>query len=126
MTDQEKLRRYWFTPCGLDCSKCTIHLRTEEELNHWRGKNVDLDKIRCDGCRSDRNEHHWSPDCKILQCCIYERRFEFCTQCPDFPCKIIEEWGKEGEHHAKAAKNLAKMKETGIDKWLTEHSDSHK
>jgi len=114
-------RRWWLAPCSLNCGTCPIHLRTDEELAYWREKEVDLEKIRCDGCRSDRKGHHWAPDCKILQCCVYERGFEFCSQCPDLPCEILEEWAAEYEHHAGAVKTLVEMKKEGIEKWLRRH-----
>lgn len=115
-----KTKRWWLTPCGLDCNKCSIHLRTDEELEYWRRKKVDLDKIRCDGCRSDRQLQHWSLDCKILQCCVYERGFEFCAQCSEFPCETLKEWGAEYDHHAQALKRLAALQVSGIEKWLAE------
>jgi hypothetical protein len=121
MDDKKLAKRWWTAACGLDCGSCTIHLRTREELDFWQKKNVDPEKIRCDGCRSDRSKRHWSPDCKILECCVYKSGLEFCAQCPDFPCPILEEWGKEWDHHAQAVKNLLKMKETGIDDWIKGH-----
>ena len=127
MSDATKMRRWYVTPCGLDCYHCSIRLRTEEELEYWRKQNVDTDKIRCDGCRSDRQGDHWSPDCKILQCCVYERGYEFCAECPDLPCTILTEWCKEYEHHTQAVERLVEMKNTGIERWLKEHgcSDTH-
>lgn len=116
----EKSRRWWLTPCGLDCTQCSIHLRTEEELEYWRKQNVDPETIRCDGCRSDRKGHHWSPDCEILQCCVYERALEFCAQCPDFLCSKLEEWGKEYEHHARGVEKLKEMRAKGIEAFLSE------
>ena len=116
----EKVDRWWLSACGLNCAACSIHLRTEEELDYWRKQNVDLDRIRCDGCRSDRQGLHWSPDCKIVQCCVYERGYEFCAQCPDLPCQILDEWIEGLEHHANAIRRLLEMKETGIEKWFAE------
>lgn len=114
----QQSRRWMLTPCGLDCSSCPIRLRTKEELDYWRKQNVDPDTIRCNGCRSDRKGHHWSPDCKILQCCVYDRGYEFCAECPDLPCQQLLEWGEEYEHHTKAITKLEEMKATGIDEWL--------
>ncbi|MDH4209863.1 MAG: DUF3795 domain-containing protein [candidate division WOR-3 bacterium] len=114
-------RRWFLTPCGLDCHGCSIRLRTDEELAYWKSQNVDTDKIRCDGCRSDRTGNHWAPKCKILQCCVYERNLEFCAQCPDFPCRSLEDWGREYEHHAKAVETLREMKKTGIEQWLVRY-----
>lgn len=114
-------KRWYLTPCGLDCSCCTIRLRTREELDYWKGQGVDPDKIRCDGCRSDRTGHHWSPDCKILKCCVDERHLEFCAECPDLPCSILEEWAGDIQHHKQAVERLSEMKKAGIDEWLKRH-----
>ncbi len=119
---KEKARRWFVTPCGLDCYKCPIRLRIEGELDYWRKQNVDPDTIRCDGCRSDRQGHHWSPDCCILQCCVYDRGYEFCAECPDFPCPALEDWGREYEHHAQAVTRLKEMKKIGVEMWLKEHA----
>ena len=119
-------RRWFVTPCGLDCYSCPIRLRTDEELAYWQSQNVDPDKIRCDGCRSDREGDHWAPKCKILQCCVYEKGLEFCAQCSDFPCHSLEEWGREYEHHAKAVETLRIMKETGIELWLGQYFEKQR
>jgi hypothetical protein len=117
----EEDRRWFLTPCGLDCYGCSIRLRTDEELAYWKSQNVDTDKIRCDGCRSDRALNHWASKCKILQCCVYERNLEFCALCADFPCRTLEDWGREYEHHANAVETLREMKKTGIEQWLVRY-----
>ncbi len=120
----KQARRWFLTPCGLDCYFCSIRLRTDEELEYWRTQGVDPKKIRCNGCRSDRSGDHWDAECKILQCCVYDRKHEFCAECPYFPCAALEDWGKQYEHHAKAVKRLHDMKQTGIEKWLGIHGPS--
>ena len=119
----KKTQRWFLTPCGLDCSTCTIRLRNKEELDFWKEKNIDPDTIRCGGCRSDRNGDHWSSDCKILQCCVYERHLEFCAGCADFPCSILEEWVGNYKHHARALQRLHEMKKIGIEEWLKKHPE---
>lgn len=111
-------RRWFLTPCGLDCYTCSIRLRAKEELRYWTEQNVDTEKIRCDGCRSARNEKHWSPDCQILDCCVHQRKYEFCAQCPDFPCQILEDWARQYEHHTRAVTELKNMKKMGVEQWL--------
>lgn len=96
-------------------------MRTEEELAYWREKGADLDKIRCDGCRSDRSGHHWSSDCRILACCVYEKRLSYCSECDEFPCETLSKWGAEWEHHAKALERLREMKAQGTEAWLATH-----
>jgi hypothetical protein len=95
-------------------------------LDYYRERNVDPEKVRCDGCRTDRKGRHWSPDCEILQCCVYDRKLEFCSQCPDFPCPALEEWSRVNEYHAQAVENLKKMKEVGVEKWIEERNNKRK
>lgn len=113
-------RRWWLTPCGLDCFRCPIHLRAEEELDYWRGQGVDPDEIRCDGCRSDRSGEHWSPKCKVLHCCVDIKGLEFCAQCDELPCSILIEWIGGMEHHAQAVERLKEMKAEGVETWIEE------
>ena len=120
----EEARRWWLACCGLECNHCSIHLRTDEVLEYWRQKDVDLNLIRCDGCRSESEGHHWSPDCKILACCVEERGLDLCAQCPDFPCPIIEGFAEGVEHHVSAVETLREMKQTGVERWLAEHGYS--
>ena len=107
-----------FAVCGIDCMRCSIHLRTEEELKYWRARNVDLDRIACDGCRSDRNGCHWSGDCALLICCLYEKKLDFCGECPDFPCQKVSEWAEEWEHHSIAVESMKEMKAVGKENWI--------
>ena len=109
-----------FGICGLDCMNCSIHLRTEEELNYWRNQNVDPNGIACNGCRSDRNDCHWSRDCTLLDCCFYEKKMDFCGECSDFPCNKVLEWIGEMEHHRIAVEKMKRMKVVGKANWIQE------
>jgi len=118
----KNLKRWYVSPCGLNCAQCPIHLRTEEELNYWREQNVDPDKVRCDGCRSNRKGDHWAPECNILDCCVYTKRLEFCAECPELPCSMLEEWAAPYEHHRQALQTLLEIKRSGIENWLTQNN----
>jgi len=119
----EKPRRWFLSVCGLDCDHCTIHLRTKEELDYWRSQNADLDKIRCDCCRSERKEgKHWSWDCKLVECCVDKKGLEFCAQCPDLDsCALVREFAESQEDHAAAVARLKEMRQAGVERWLSEH-----
>jgi hypothetical protein len=109
--------------CGIDCSACTIHLRTREELDYWRSQKVDTDKVRCAGCRSERKEGlHWSPDCGIVACCLNRKGLEFCAQCDELDeCGLIRDFVADLEHHRQAVMRLRKMKRVGVERWLAEN-----
>lgn len=118
-------RRWFLTPCGLDCFDCSIRLRTEEELDYWKQRNVDPSKVKCGGCRAVRDKDHWSPDCTILQCCVYEKEYEFCAECSAFPCEMLQNWGNEYEHHASAIRRLRVIAEIGIERYLANWMSDH-
>jgi hypothetical protein len=122
----EKPRRWYLSVCGLDCGQCTIHLRTREELDYWRSRNADPDKVRCDCCRSERREGtHWSHDCKLVECCVDKKGLEFCAQCADLDgCSLIKEFAEPYEHHRQAVARLREMKRVGVGRWLSEHGYS--
>ncbi len=117
----EKPDCYWLSPCALSCDTCSIHLSTDEELAYWEEQKVDLDTIRCDGCRSSLEGNHWSPRCPILVCCVYKKKLSYCSQCDEFPCEIIQKWTADFPHHADAVERLHEMKEQGVAEWLLQH-----
>ena len=119
----EKSGRWFLSVCGLDCGRCTIHLRTKEELDYWRSQNADLDKIRCDCCRSERKEgKHWSWDCDLVECCVDKKGLEFCAQCPGLDsCTLVREFAESQEDHAAAVVRLKEMRQAGVERWLSEH-----
>ena len=55
-----------FAVCGIDGMRCSIHLSTKEELNYWRAKNVDPDKIACGTLHDGRFMEHRA-DPRVLE-----------------------------------------------------------
>jgi len=79
-------------------------------------------KALCEGCGSEVVSSAslllpgQNPDCKIKKCC-FEKGFLFCYECPDFACgKLI----RLEEHYPFCLKNLKRMKDVGIERWLEE------
>jgi endogenous inhibitor of DNA gyrase (YacG/DUF329 family) len=79
-------------------------------------------KASCKGCRSEvvSSTSLLLPGqnlgCEIKNCC-FERGFRFCYECPDFACgKLI----KLKEHYPFCLRNLKRMKDVGIERWLEE------
>jgi hypothetical protein len=79
--------------CGLDCDKCS------------------LKPGKCDGCHANTNRI-WSPDCKILHCCVFNKKLANCSECQDFPCPyVIEFESDQYAHHTAAIATLRKLAE---------------
>jgi len=102
--------------CGLVCSDCKIHKApnnpelAKELVKYFEGQweNVKMDDFHCNGCRDLAN--CWNSDCWIRECCIKDKKLEYCYQCRDFPCDQLEEWAKENERYRNTLENLRKMK----------------
>jgi len=90
--------------CGLYCGICTKY-----------------ENKTCGGCHSNA---HFSnhKGCDIYKCCVEEKKLRWCFQCDDFPCKEIVTFTKWSSwiSHKDCIKNLNRMKEVGVDKWLEE------
>ena len=127
---QPKNSEKWLiSVCGLNCAKCDIRqaYRGNEDLQNeiidWfrkeRNTPVKPAQIRCDGCRAPLDVH-WSPDCRIMLC-ARKREMQYCFQCEDFPCPILDDFSSDGiSHHERTVRNLKQMKEIGINAWLDE------
>ena len=115
--------------CGLDCGSCDIRKilgwsqdpdkaqRIVEwfQREGWIKEDEGIDEVidrrmYCNGCKADRSVH-WSPNCKILVCCVDEKNYEFCYQCDDFPCRLLTERVNQHKSYSQALDRLKDMKE---------------
>jgi len=91
-------------PCGLYCGEC-----------------LGLERGTCEGCRSGKGEClKYRAICKIYECCVNDKRHDFCYQCLEFPCKKFKDFFETVEWYDEVTNNLKRMKEIGLKKWLKE------
>ena len=80
-------------PCGINCGDCGVHLGTDKRrvidalvARGFKKETVNEVRLPCGGCRAVKG------DCPVVggTCetftCISGRGFDFCFECPDFPC----------------------------------------
>lgn len=69
-----KTRILELAPCGVYCGACPAFNKT------------------CRGCASeDRNQNRCNKwGCKIRNCCYDQKKLDYCVDCEQFPCKIID------------------------------------
>ena len=81
----EKLISY----CGVDCSEC-----------------MDLINFKCPGCRFSP----WTEEdiCPPVKCCR-DRNLDYCGQCEEFPCEMMEEFYDESDSHREAKARMMEM-----------------
>jgi len=114
-----EMNRY-VTCCGLYCGACvSIFLQEKAEGNASLEKfSWEYEEELCPGCAAGENNH-----CEITACCI-EHNVQICAFCPEFPCSVIRDFSRdEWPHHKEVLENLQRIKEVGIDQWLSEQKD---
>jgi hypothetical protein len=62
-----------------------------------------------------------------MRVCAGERGLQYCFQCVDFPCRVLEEFASDGvSHHRRTVENLRRMKEIGVKAWIAEQEKKGK
>ena len=75
----EMIETMMFTPCGMDCMVCYIHLKKKKP---------------CGGCLGDENNKtERCKSCEIKDC-AHKRGYIYCFSCDEFPCKRINNLDK--------------------------------
>lgn len=67
------------------------------------------------GCKADIAENPEDDRCKIRQCC-YQKGFDLCCECADFPCNLLK--SNSGVIKFHCIENLMEIKEKGIEYWV--------
>ena len=123
------MEKWSISVCGLNCARCDIYAaahgdeKKRDEILEWFRKELDKtikpEQVRCDGCRGSL-EAHWSPDCEMMLC-ARKRGIQYCFECEDFPCLLIEKFATDGMgHHRRAVERSKRMKEIGLEAWVAE------
>ncbi|MGC9516431.1 MAG: DUF3795 domain-containing protein [Methanomicrobiales archaeon] len=103
-------------PCGVFCGACPSY------------------KISCLGCGSNnqkqKRKSKWG--CKIRKCCFLDKDLNFCIDCQEFPCHLLEKLKNSHPHDARfnyrheIYDNLKAIKEIGVKSWLNDQYDKFK
>lgn len=113
--------------CGLFCSACTFYIGTHEDPARLdrlaAGFGVSKDVLVCDGCRSERRLFYCAT-CHMIRCAT-ERGYSFCGECPECPCKELDEFIEARPHRADIRRDLKRIAEIGGKAWITEATARH-
>jgi len=130
----------YVTYCGLYCDLCAHRNRIpqkakqlqkslhEEGMDNWYQyvpemkntfptfwkllqKLIDLDCT----CRTGGGP----PDCKIRQC-AKQKSIEICTQCKEYPCKLIQNLA---EHYPTIIQDGKRLQKIGLENWVKEQEE---
>ena len=84
--------------CGHDCARCVTYIATQTNDENLRqrsqrfykemfGLDIPLDKINCEGGKSER-VFELCTGCPFAACCK-KHAVDSCDECPEYPCKNI-------------------------------------
>ena len=107
-------------PCGIFCGACRSYLLLKKDLLEKKGY-----KTGCKGCRvRNKNCAFIKRDCPYLK----KKEVQYCFECVRFPCQNlikINNTYKE-KYSVSLIKNLERMREVGVEKWLSEQQALYK
>jgi len=114
--------------CGLYCGACTIY-RARKDGNHEGIEqiaramssfiSVTPEELDCDGCLAGGRLTPYCRQCAMRVCPDKKPGVTRCSDCPDFPCSIINDFNNDGmRHHAEVLDNLRKIAKNGVGNWL--------
>ena len=108
--------------CGLYCGACTLYIASQEDPKRLKAMadrfQLSVEEVSCNGCRSEKRSPYCE-QCKMFSC-AWDRGFEFCYKCPDYPCADLKLFQLERPHRNELWQDNARIKEIGSHKWLQE------
>ena len=85
--------------CGQHCEACTLYIASKEDPKLLRAFadlfQLPVDDVCCHGCRSEQRSPHCE-QCKMFDC-AWDRGFQFCHECLDYPCADLKLFRIESE-----------------------------
>jgi hypothetical protein len=127
--DKEKYLEM-IAPCGYYCYGCPAYVNTTctDEVvadNMAKRANVSIKNIRmCKGCRATNGKPHGSL-CPTYDCCVNQKKLDFCYECEDFPCLKLApiSQGADVRTHNSKIYNLLMLKKLGMDAYIEKGQD---
>ena len=91
-----EINKALLAPCGLYCGVCAIYIAHRDDnlkfkerlVNVYKPLTEAIDDVQCTGCLSEGIIFGFCQNCPIKSC-VKEKEIESCTQCNEWPCKII-------------------------------------
>jgi len=112
-------------PCGLDCFNCIgYQAKDNPDLLPKIAKllnitNDQAQKAVCRGCRNQKGIIPFLPmKCRVYPC-TQKKEFDFCSECPEFPCDFLHPYADQADRipHNTKVFNLCLIKKMGLEVW---------
>lgn len=88
--------------CGLFCARCPAYPK------------------ECEGCLSNRVAPHCTKCPVGFRSCTAEHHITRCAECPEFPCKRLENFRDAYVYHKDVVKDIKRIQNIGVESYITE------
>ncbi len=109
--------------CGLFCPACTFFIATTQDPPRLQtlAKRFGLPaaELQCHGCRSEKRCVYCDQHCKMTGCAA-EKGFDFCGQCPDYPCPELVDFQAQMPHRLELWESQERINRAGWETWYAE------
>ena len=120
-------------PCGLDCFNCPLYLASKEQglkAAISRRMGIPIAQASCRGCRNEGGtitSLGMTEPCNVYRC-TEERGFNFCCDCPDFPCDYLHPYADRASQvpHNTKVFSFCLIKRMGLESWAETKAKSVK
>ncbi len=90
--------------CGIICTECAAYKATKANNDELRAKTakewskmynaeIKAEHINCEGCMADGVKLGHCNECK-MRACVVSKGYQNCSECAEYPCKMMEEFIK--------------------------------
>lgn len=126
VNEREKLA----APCGIDCGICELYLSGSNEklMGYLVTKGIPKEKLPCAGCRNIGGNCPVIGETCVTFTCASEKSVEFCFECKDFPCSMLNPAADRADvlpHNTKVF-NLCTIKRDGVEGFVKISGDIKK
>jgi hypothetical protein len=119
-------------PCGINCGDCGVHLAKDipkliDSLvaRGFEKERLNEESLPCAGCRAVKGNCAVEGNTCETYACVGKRGFDFCFECPDFPCAKLNPAADRADvlpHNTKVF-NLCFIQRQGLEKFLEEGAE---
>jgi len=109
-------------PCGIACGECELFKAKDDPalLEALTAKGLKRESLPCPGCRPAKGNCPVIAGACETYLCIEKRGFEFCYECPGFPCEKLNPASHRADilpHNLKVF-NLCFIQKHGLEEFL--------
>jgi hypothetical protein len=123
-------RKRLAAPCGIDCGTCECYICKDDQqlYKYLISRGIPEEKLPCAGCRAIEGQCPVIGGTCATYLCVTEKKVDFCFECPDFPCPMLNPAADKADilpHNLKVF-NLCTIMRKGVEGFIESSADFKK